>query len=59
MCVVRHTQQGEREARESEAEFLQRGAARHGLGHAFGQFIEFIVHNFAFILMLVPSGLVS
>src|SRR5439155_14628279 len=45
-------QRGDREAREADAEFLERRAARNGLGQALGQFIELVVHNF-------PSSLFS
>jgi len=34
----------------ASAEFLQRGAARDGLGHAFCEFIELIVHTFPFVM---------
>jgi len=35
----------ERHAGQAEAEFLQRLPSGDGLGHAFGQFIELVVHN--------------
>jgi hypothetical protein len=38
----------QRHAREAESEFLQRGAARDGLGHVLCEFIEFVVHTFPF-----------
>ena len=37
-------------AREPEAEVPQRLPARDGLGQAFGQFIEFVVHTFLSLL---------
>ena len=51
LCIVRQPQRGQRDTRETEPEFLQRSAPRDGLGQAFGQFIEFVVHNFAFVLV--------
>jgi len=36
---------GQHHARQTEAEFLQRLPPGDGLGHAFGQFIEFVVHS--------------
>ena len=46
---VRQAQRCERDTREAEAEFLQRPASCGGLGQTLGQFIEFVVHNFAFV----------
>jgi hypothetical protein len=46
---VRQPETGQRHSREADAEFLKRRAARDGLGHAFGQFIEFVVHDFSFL----------
>jgi len=46
-------------AREPEAEVPQRLPARDRLGQVFGQFIEFVIHRFAFILMLVGFVLVA
>ena len=43
---------GQRHASEADAEFLQRRAACDGLGHAFCDFIEFIVHNFPFVFVV-------
>jgi hypothetical protein len=39
---------GQRHAGQAEAEFLERLPAGHGLGHVFGQFIEFDSHTFPF-----------
>src|SRR5439155_8511174 len=50
---VRQPQGGQRDTRETDAEFLQRPAARDGLGQALGQFIEFVVHSFPFVFDLV------
>jgi hypothetical protein len=58
-CVVRpssrhlRSQSNGREhcAREPEAEVPQRLPARDGLGQAFGQFIECVVHNLSFLLV--------
>jgi hypothetical protein len=36
---------------EPDAESLQRRAAGDGLGHALGQFIELLIHNFPFVLV--------
>jgi hypothetical protein len=51
--IVRQAQRGQRDARETDAEFLQRAAARDGLGQAFGEFIEFVVHNSPFLIIFV------
>src|SRR6185295_14817922 len=48
---------GERKTHEADAEFLQRPAPRDGLGQVLGQFIEFVVHNFSFVLAVVDHGL--
>src|SRR5262249_31650 len=48
LCLVRQPQRGQGDTREAEAEFLQRSAPRDRLSHSFGQFIEFIIHNFPF-----------
>jgi len=53
LCRARQPQRGQRDTREAEAEFLERPAAGDGLGQALGQFIEFVVHNFPFILFVV------
>jgi len=42
--MVRQPKAGQRHARQSDAEFLQRPAARDRLGYALGEFIEFVVH---------------
>ena len=49
--LVRHPETGQREAGEPDAEFLEHAAPRDGLSHVLGQFIEFVVHNFPFILV--------
>src|SRR5437016_5688247 len=46
----------ERHAGEAEAEFLQRPAPGDRLGHVSGQFIEFVVHNFPFVLVCVLTA---
>ena len=43
---ARQPQRGQRDSRETGAEFLQRSSPRDGFGHFFRQFIEFVVHNF-------------
>src|SRR5262245_4778985 len=52
--LVRQPQRGQSDACNTEAEFLQRPAPRDGLGHALGQFIEFVVHNFS-LCLVCPS----
>src|SRR6266498_4471020 len=52
VCLVRQPQRRQRDTREAEAEFLERPAPRDRLGQALGQFIEFVVHNFPFVLVL-------
>jgi hypothetical protein len=49
-------QRGQHCARDANAEFLQRAAPGDGLGHSFGQFIELILHNFPFLLVLAVHG---
>jgi len=44
MRLVRQPEAGQRYAGEAGAEFLQRRAPRDGLRHAFGEFIEFVIH---------------
>jgi hypothetical protein len=39
----------QRHPSEADAEFLQRAAARDGLGYAFSKFIEFVVHTVPFV----------
>ena len=48
---------GQRHAGEADAEFLQRRAARDGLGQALGQFIELVVHNVPFSFGFSVNGL--
>src|SRR2546430_14818049 len=49
---VRQPEAGQRHARESDAEFLQRCATRDRLGQALGEFIELIVHVFPFVFVV-------
>lgn len=49
----------QRKGREADAKSLQRGPPPERLGHGFGQFIEFVVHNFRFVLVFSFHGLVS
>src|SRR5437867_10315683 len=51
-CVHCCSAKPARTAGRSEAEFLQSPAPRDGLGQALGQFIEFVMHNFPFVLFL-------
>jgi hypothetical protein len=51
--VTRKTQEGQRKSRETDAEFVQRCASRYGLSQIFCQFIEFVIHNFPFLKLLL------
>jgi len=54
---VRQTKAGQRHPGQAEAEFLQRPPTRDGLSHAFGEFIEFIIHSFLSVgCCLLPNG---
>jgi len=53
--IIRQPDCGQRDTGETEAEFLQCPASRDGLGQALGQFIEFVVHNFPFVLVFLVS----
>jgi hypothetical protein len=48
---VRQPERSQRNARDADAESFQRPAPRDGLGHVLGQFIEFVVHNYPFVLI--------
>jgi hypothetical protein len=50
MRIVRQSQRRQRDAREADAEFLQFATPRDRASHSFGQFIEFVDHNFPFAL---------
>jgi hypothetical protein len=52
-CVsfVRQPEAGERHARQAGPELLECGTAGDGLGEAFGEFIEFVVHGFVFVVV--------
>src|SRR2546422_422380 len=41
------------DCRKADAEFLQRATARYRLGQALSQLIEFVVHNFSFLWLVV------
>jgi hypothetical protein len=56
LSPVRQPETGQRHSSERDAKFFQRSSARDRLGQSFGQFIEFIVHNFPFILDLSCCG---
>jgi hypothetical protein len=43
---------GQRQADQPDTEFFQRRAALDRLGQALGEFIEFVAHNFPFVLVL-------
>jgi len=43
LCLGREPQRAQREGGEAEADLFHRLAARDGLGHAFGQFVEFVL----------------
>src|SRR5438034_4699813 len=49
--LMGEAESGQREPGEAEAEFLQRPAPCDGLGQALGQFNEFVVHHFPFVLV--------
>jgi hypothetical protein len=51
ICLVRQPEGGQRHAGQPNAESLQRLPPRYGLGQSFGQFIEFIIHNFPFVFV--------
>ena len=44
---------GQRHAGQADAEFAQRLPPGDGLGHAFGEFIEFAIHTLPFVLLFV------
>ena len=44
---------GQSQPGKSDAESLQRRAPRDGLSHAFGEFIELVVHTFPFVFGLL------
>jgi hypothetical protein len=50
--LFRQPEAGQCQAREANGEFFQHRPPRDGLGHSLGQFIEFVVHNFPFVLSL-------
>ena len=47
---ITQAHRGERGRREPDAKPSQRLTARDGLGQSLGQFIEFVAHNFPFVL---------
>jgi hypothetical protein len=47
--LVHQAQRGKCQTCKANPESLQRAAARDGLSQALGQFIECVVHNFAFV----------
>jgi len=47
-CCVCQAKAGQSHADHAEAEFLQRLPPGYGLGHAFGEVIEFVIHTFPF-----------
>ena len=49
---IRQPEAGQRHAGKAESEFLQRRAARDGLGHVLCEFIEWVVHTFSFVCEL-------
>jgi hypothetical protein len=53
--VIRQPEAGESQAGQADAEFLERLAARGGLGQTFGQLIEFVVHTLPFVLFVCCS----
>jgi len=49
---IRQPEAGQRHTGQPKAKFLQRLPAGYGLSHAFGEFIEFVVHSFLFPLIV-------
>jgi hypothetical protein len=49
--LVGQSETSQRHARETDAEFLQCPAPRDGLGQALGRYIEFIAHEFPFVVV--------
>jgi hypothetical protein len=52
-CFVCQPEAGESHADQADPEFLERLPPADGLGHAFGEFIEFVIHTFPFVLWFV------
>jgi hypothetical protein len=50
--LVRQSKHSQRNPGEADGEFLQRPPACDGLSHSFRNFVEFIVHNFPFVLFV-------
>jgi hypothetical protein len=46
----------QRHARETNAEFLQRRAARDGLSQTLCEFIEFVLHNLVCLFAIAAAG---
>jgi hypothetical protein len=54
--LVCQPEAGQRHAGETDAEFLQRRAARDRLGQALCEFIESVVHTFPFVCLVGLIG---
>ena len=54
--LICYSKEAQCSPREADAELLQRAAPRDRLGHSFGQFIEFVVHNFPSVLDVENSS---
>ena len=48
---VCHPEVGQRYSRQADSEFLKRCSARNRLSQSLGQFVEFVVHDFHFVLL--------
>ena len=49
---------GQRHSGQADPEFLESLSARYRLGHALGQFVEFVAHSFPFALLVAaPKSL--
>jgi hypothetical protein len=53
LCLIRQAEAGQRQAGQADAESLQRLPPCCRLGQSLGQFIEFVVHTFPFVLLFV------
>ena len=53
LCAVLQPEASQRHAGDADAELPQRRATRDRLGHTFGEFIEFVVHCFSFVVFFL------
>jgi hypothetical protein len=52
LCAIRQPEAGQRHSGQARTELFQRLPPSSGLGQASGQFIEFVGHNFPFVLLV-------